>query len=929
MKKAISVVLGGLVAFAALAGVPASARAAAPQASGNVAQADQKAWWSAPVTTVEGISEYRLPNGLRVLLFPDQSSANVTVNITYFVGSRHEGLGEKGMAHLVEHMIFKGTPTFPNPWESLQKYGAQFNGTTWTDRTNYFETLVATDENLNFALQLEADRMVNSFIAQDALEKEMTVVRNEFEIGENNPFQVLYKELFAKAYTWHPYRDSTIGNRSDIERVPADNLRRFYKHFYRPSNAMLVVAGKFEPKRALELIDKYFAPLTNPETPIGGTWTEEPVQDGPRHVEIRREGSQASVGAFYHLPAGTHPDSVAAELLADILSNRPSGRLYKALVEGNLAASVSASAIGMAERGQMVIIATLKEGQDPAAALNKIKEVMESFAQNPVTDAEVERARSGALSQVRLLMTDSNRVGVALTEAASIGDWRMLFINRDRLREKTTAQVQTVATTYFVENNRTTGKFIPTKNPVRAQIPAAPDIRSMVESYKGSETMSAGEAFEPTPANIESRVQRTNLSDNIELATLQKQTRGEAVNATFIIRFGDEAAFTGKRVATDMLAPMLRRGTTSRSFQQISDELDNLQSQVNLSSSPTSIRVSITSERKNFSKTLALVTDMLRNPAFSESEFATLQKERIAGIERGKSDPQALAANALQRAMSPFDKSSIHYVPTIEESLEEVRAATLQDVKSLYESVVGPSNVQIAIVGQFDQAETDASLKAMFDGWTAKKPFTRIARPFKPNTSGPMSINTPDKPMAFVGMGAMLEMSQKDSDFPAMQIAGYILGGGSKNRMLDRLRQKDGLSYGAGAQVQPSPLDNLTPVIAFALCAKQNASKAASAMKEEMTRWINEGVDAEELDAAKKAFRLAFLTRLNDDGAVAGSLAEGLFLDRTMKWDEERLAKIDALTEAQVDDVVKRRVSGANFFELQAGDLSGAAATSN
>ena len=177
-------------------------------------------WAVNPVTTVEGISEYRLPNGLRVLLFPDASSANVTVNATYFVGSRHEGRGEKGMAHLLEHMVFKGTPTHQDPWKSLQDHGAQFNGTTWTDRTNYYETMVASEENLEFALRLEADRMVNSFIDAKALEKEMTVVRNEFEMGENRPDYILSQRMMAVAYEWHNYGKSTIGNRSDIERVP-------------------------------------------------------------------------------------------------------------------------------------------------------------------------------------------------------------------------------------------------------------------------------------------------------------------------------------------------------------------------------------------------------------------------------------------------------------------------------------------------------------------------------------------------------------------------------------------------------------------------------------------------------------------------------------------------------------------------------------
>jgi zinc protease len=923
MQPLSKLALIGTLALAACCGVPHSVLAAdTPPTATKAAATDLPAWATKPVTSVEGITEFRLPNGLRVLLFPDQASSNVTVNITYFVGSRHEGRGEKGMAHLLEHMVFKGTPTHPDPWKSLQDHGAQFNGTTWTDRTNYYETLVASDENLEFALRLEADRMVNSFIDGEALKKEMTVVRNEFEMGENNPFGLLMKELFAKAYTWHPYRDSTIGNRSDLERVPADNLRRFYKHYYRPANAMLVVAGKFDMGKTLRLIDQNYSKIENPAEAIVDTWTEEPVQDGPRFVEIRREGSQASVGVFYHTPAGSHADSTALQLLGNILSNRPSGRLYKALVEANLAAAVSTLPFAMAERGQMLSVATLKEGQDPAAALAKLQDVMEGFASNPVTDEEVERARSAELSSLKLAMTDSNRIGVELTEYASVGDWRLLFIYRDRVKAIKTAEVQAVATKYFVENNRTGGKFIPTKTPVRAEIPAKPEIGSIVEGYKGQETMSEGETFDPTPANIDARTVRSKIGENVSLAMLSKKTRGEAVNVSMVIRYGDEKSLSGTRVANGMLGGMLRRGTQSRSYQQITDELNKIQSTMNISSQlQGSLRVSITSDKANIAQAVAIAADVLRNPTFPENEFGTMQKEAIAQIEAQLSNPQALAMAMMQRSMSPFPKDSVLYVPSMEERLAETKDAKLDDVKKLYNDQVGPSSVQVAAVGEFDAAALTNELKKAFDGWAVKKPFKRIERPFVANESGAKKINTPDKPMAMVGMATSFKMSENDEDAPALQIASYILGGGAKSRMLDRLRQKEGLSYGAGAGLQANPLDPVSNLFAFAICAKQNAGKAADAMKEEMTRWIESGIDEKELGEAKKSYRLDFMTNLNDDSYIASSMTNGMYLNRTMKWDADRLEKIDALNVQQINDAVKRRMSGLAFVEIQAGDL--------
>ncbi|MFN7328107.1 MAG: M16 family metallopeptidase, partial [Bacteroidota bacterium] len=196
------------------------------------------------VTTVEGITEYRLANGLRVLMFPDQSKQTITVNITYLVGSKHENYGETGMAHLLEHLVFKGTPKHPNIPQELTEHGARPNGTTWLDRTNYFETFAATEENLKWALDLESDRMVNSYIAKKDLDSEMTVVRNEFESGENSPFRVLWQRVMATAFEWHNYGKSTIGARADIENVPIERLQAFYRKHYQPDNAVLMIAGK-------------------------------------------------------------------------------------------------------------------------------------------------------------------------------------------------------------------------------------------------------------------------------------------------------------------------------------------------------------------------------------------------------------------------------------------------------------------------------------------------------------------------------------------------------------------------------------------------------------------------------------------------------------------------------------------------------------
>jgi predicted Zn-dependent peptidase len=357
------------------------------------------------VTSVEGISEYVLGNGMHVLLFPDPSKDTVTVNVTYLVGSRMEGYGETGMAHLLEHMLFKGSPKHPKVWEELQKRGAANNASTWYDRTNYFETMPAKDDNLAWALEIEADRMLNANVAQADLDKEFSVVRNEFEIGENEPDAVLSERMWSTAYLWHNYGKSTIGSRADIEKVPATSLRRFYKKYYRPDNAVLIITGKFEAGAALAHVARSFGGLANPPAPLERTYTTEPVQDGERVVTLRRTGDVQVVGLAYHVSAAADPEFPAVEAIGQILTDEPSGRLYVALVKTGLATSVSANVLPLHDPGVLELSATVPAGKSIDVVRDKMIAIVEGFARSKITDEEIARFKAQSKKQFKLSFT--------------------------------------------------------------------------------------------------------------------------------------------------------------------------------------------------------------------------------------------------------------------------------------------------------------------------------------------------------------------------------------------------------------------------------------------------------------------------------------------------------------------------------------------
>jgi zinc protease len=925
----IAFVVGALAGSFSLSAGPASAApAAAPPAARKPPPAPAPAALRPPaapprqVTSVEGIAEYALANGMHVLLFPDPSKDTVTINVTYLVGSRMEGYGETGMAHLLEHMLFKGSPRHPKVWEELQHRGAANNASTWYDRTNYFESLPAKGDNLAWALEIESDRMVNANIAQADLDKEFSVVRNEFEIGENKPDDVLSERMWSTAYLWHNYGKSTIGSRADIEKVPATSLKRFYKKYYRPDNAVLLIAGKFEAPAALDLVNKSFGVLGNPPAPIEPTYTTEPVQDGERVVTLRRNGDIQIVGLLYHVSAAADPEFPAAEAIGDILTSEPSGRLYVALVKSGLATSVSASLLPLHDPGVIELSATLPAGKSIEAVRDKMIAIVEGFARSKITDEELVRFKAKTKKRFKLAFANSTQLGIALSEYIAAGDWRLLFLHRDAVAKLTTADVQRAAAAYLISSNRTLGMFTPAKAPERAPQKETPDIAKVVAGYQGAPPEAEGEKFAATLDNIEKRTTRTTLPSGMKLAVLAKQTRGHVVRARLTLRFGTEADFAGatNRVAIGALDAIIARGTRQHTYQQLQDQWDLLEAQVGFNSEPGQLEVSLQTTRDNLAKVLALVDEVLRQPAFPQDQFDIMIKERLTALEDQRSDPQSQAFLAVRRALAPYPPSHPLYTPATEEEIATIKALRLADTRK-FAAMLGTSNATMTLVGDVDVAQLQPWIASTWGSWKSPRPWKRIERKYTATTAGEQTLDFPDKTNTLIAAVHAVDMKDDDADVPAMSAANYALGGGGfVSRLVDRLRQKDGLSYFAFSQLRLYPFDAAGGFIAGGALNPGNARKGMAAMLEEITKLASSGITADELAGAKQGLLTGFERNLSNDGFVLGILHDGLYLDRKTEFWAKQNAQINALTLDQVNATIKRHLKPESLVKITAGD---------
>ncbi len=863
---------------------------------------------------VEGVDEYRLANGLQILLYPDKTKPTTTVNITYKVGSRMENYGETGMAHLLEHLMFKGSTGFPHPEQEFGRRGFRNNGSTNYDRTNYFSTFEAGDGNLRWALAREADAMVHSFISRKDLDSEMTVVRNEYERGENSPGSVLEKRLVAAMYEWHNYGKETIGARSDIENVSIPHLQAFYRLYYQPDNAVLIVAGSFDEARTLRWIAQDFGKIPKPTRKLPQLWTVEPVQDGERSVTVRRKGDSQLVMVGYHVAAERSHDDAPVGVAGEILGGTPNGRLYHELVEGGLATNVFEEQMSLYDPGIVIFGARVKPGDSLERARDRLIEVVENtFTAKPPSDEEMTRVRRESETAVERILADPEEFGVTLSESIAQGDWRLFFVDRDRTEQVTVKEVAAAAQRYFVRDNRTVGLFIPEDQPRRAEIPAPLHVAEILKDFKPRAAVAAGEEFEPTQENIDARTRLASLGD-LKIALLAKKTKGQTVNVAMDFRFGDLASMQGKATARDLTGAMIGRGTGKLTRQQIADEMTRLKM--------TGSVFDFQTTRENLAEALKLSAAVVREANFPAPEFEQLKREIVTSLQARLSDPDALSRDALQKHFDRYPPGDPRHFLSMQERIDAVNAATLEQTRAFYAQFWGTSRGQIAIVGDFDADAAQQELGSLFPDWKSRAPFAEILR--EPAQVAPtrIFIDTPDKENATYRARVALDLRDDDPDAPALLLANEILGGGSglHSRLVDRVRQKDGLSYGIGSGISVNGKDRAASWGFGASAAPQNIDRVEADVREEIDRLLRDGFAKDEVEDARKGVLQERMVARSDDGTVAMGWVSNLDLGRSFEFSRQLEDRIRALTPEQMQQAVRRYLDPQAMTVVIAGD---------
>jgi zinc protease len=521
-----------------------------------------------------------------------------------------------------------------------------------------------------------------------------------------------------------------------------------------------------------------------------------------------------------------------------------------------------------------------------------------------------------------------------LSESIASGDWRLMFLRRDRLAKVTPADIGRVAGRYLKESNRTVGLYLPSTEPQRAEIPATPNIVELVKDYKGSQNVAQGEAFDPTPANIEKLVQRSDLPSGVKALLLPKKTRGEIANARLTLRYGNPESLKGYNSAAAVLGDLMLRGTKKHTRKQFQDELDKLKARVSAGGgggflamlmgggAPGQITFTIECKRENLPAVLQLLGEALREPTLPPEELDVVKRQVKDQLDKNLTDPIFLAMNFALRQIKPYPPDDVRYVPTIEESITRIQGLTVDNVRRLYQEQVGGQVGELVAVGDFDPAATSSIVEDLLRNWKASTSYERIEEPARPSEGQRKVIDTPDKANAVFFAGHTFAMLDTDPDYPALQLADFIFGESPlSSRLSVRIRGEKGLSYGVGSQVNAGTLDKAGMFMIFAITNPKNIDKVDQYIAEELDKMIQKGVSQKELEEAKKAYLQQLKVQRSRDAMLAVYLGIRLHAGQTFAYHADLEKKISALTAEQVSEAFRKYIDPKRLVIVRAGDF--------
>ena len=859
-----------------------------------------------------GIKEYRLiSNNLSVLLKQDNTAPVATFMVTYNVGSRNEAIGYTGSTHLLEHLMFKGSKKFNTDkgnsvFQVLQSVGARMNATTWLDRTNYFATVPS--QYLETVIEVEADRMRNAYIKEEDRQSEMTVVRNEYERGQNSPVSVLDENIWATAYHAHPYHHSTIGWKTDIENVSIERLKEFYDTFYWPNNSTAIAIGDFSEKEALALIKKHFGRIKKSKEDIPQVYTEEPKQEGKRTITLKRAGQQAVLGVAHKTPSATDKDAPAFTVLSSVLSSGKNSRFYKNITDKGLTTSIYIWDSLFRDPGLFTVFANLSPEVSHQEVESMIVSEYEKIAKEGITSDELQKAKAQIISSLKFGQDGSYSIAGGLNEAIAAGDWTLYTSYEDKINAVSVEDVQRIVVEYFKEDLSTIGYFIPenggSQNSEKV-IKSAQELKEEKIKYFSKEEL------------FSSKVEYSEPVEGISLYTLNRGSGVVTLRGSFL--GGDIFAPSSNARIPDIVVSMLDQGTASQTKFEISEKLEKVGARLGFSNGKDTVGFSAKFLSSETELIFDLLSDQLANPKFDSQELDKIKKQLETGYKRSKESTRGNAVNKMLEAF--YGKNHQNSPINPDEAIEDIKKSNREDLLKYHKEFYGRGSMVIVVVGDVSHKVLSDMIKEKL----SKLPIVNT-KPIKEKALGqPVSVKTyvsmQDKTSTDFIVGTPLGIDRYSNDYIPLYLANHVLGGNFSARLMQAVRVKEGLTYGINSSVSGMGNGNDGYWYVGGTFAPQLLEKGESATLEQIKLWATEGITQEELDTAKSTINGNYQVGFDTTGGIASSILNSILDYGSLDYIDNFTMSINSVTLDQVNSAIKKYIKFDNLYQVAAGSI--------
>jgi zinc protease len=868
------------------------------------------------------MQQFTLPNGLRVIMHQDSSTPVVAVSVWYHVGSKNEAVGKTGFAHLFEHMMFQGSKNYEDNYSKpLDEAGANLNGTTDEDRTYYYE--VVPSNFLERALYMEADRMggLLDAMSQEKLDNQRDVVKNERRQRiDNQPGGTASEKINEIMYPkGHPYNWTPIGSMEDLSAASMDDVKGFFRQYYVPENAILVLSGDLDVKQAKAWVDKYFGTISKGATPITRPHPAQPSLSGEIRKSYEDTVPLPRLYMVWHSVPLFAPDEAALDMLSSVLSQGRGSRLQSNLVYGKeLAQSVFASNSTSEIAGVFQVTAAAARGKSIDDVEKEVNVELERVKKEPPTAEEMARALNSLESQaIYGLQTNLGLNGRISSFAGFMNKPDNFQADLERYRKVTPADVQRVANTYLT-NNRLVMTFMPSKNGGPRMNPEANKPTSTSDKKQDTAKLAAEAAALPKPGPVAKfalpAIEKKKLSNGLNVWIMQRHNL-PIVSMNMVFRSGSTLDPEDRSGVASFTANMLNQGTKTRSANDISNQQQALGAFIGANSGWDSTNVTLQTLTKNLDQALDLYSDIIVNPAFPAAELESNRRRALTGLFQRKANPTAVSDVVYNKVLygnQPYGRQA---------SGDEtsVKAMTREDLAKFYESNYRPNNATLVVVGDVNSAALLPKLEKAFKDWKGGD-MTMMNAPATAMMGKPgiYLVDKPNAAQSSVSIG-QVGIDRSNPDYYAVQVMNSILGGGGSARLFNNLREQKGYTYGAYSRF--SYRRGAGPFSA-------SAEVQTAVTKESIVEFMKElngirggiPVTSEELDNNKLGIIRRYPSGFETIGQVSGQLANLITYDLPDSYFNDYVTRINGVTIADVNRVANKYLDPSKMSIVIVGD---------